>query len=56
MLIRVNVSLIESYIIRSPESISISSYFLILPPWVIKNKLYAAELRILRIETIAVIL
>ena len=55
MLIRVNISLIGSYIIRGPKSISISSYFLILPPQVIKNKLYIAELRILQIGTIAVI-
>ena len=44
---RVNTSLIESYIIRGPKSISINSYFLILPPQMIKNKLYTAELRIL---------
>ena len=56
MLIRVNISLIGSYIIRGPKSISISSYFLILPLRVIKNKLYIVELRILRIGTIAVIL
>jgi len=56
MLIRVNISLIGSYIIRSPKSISISSYFFILSLRVIKNKLYAVELRILWIETIAVIL
>ena len=44
---RVNISLIGSYIIRGPKSISISSYFLILPLRIIKNKLYIAELRIL---------
>jgi hypothetical protein len=56
VLIGVNVSLIESYIIRGPKSISISSHLLILPLWVIKNKLYIVELRILQIGTIAVIL
>jgi len=55
VLIRVNTSLIGSHIIRGPKSIGINSHFLILPPRVIKNELYIAELRILRIETIAVI-
>jgi len=55
VLIRVNASLVGSYIIRGPKSISISSYFFILPLWVIKNKLYIAELRILQIERIALI-
>ena len=55
VLIRVNVSLIGSHIIRGPKSISISSYFLILPLRVIKNKLYMAKLRILRIGRIALI-
>ena len=55
MLIRVNASPIGSHIIRGPKSVSISSYFLILPLWVIKNKLYIVELRILRIERIALI-
>jgi hypothetical protein len=44
---RYNISLIGSYIIRGPKFISISSYFLILPPWVIKKELYTTELRIL---------
>ena len=44
---RVNISLIKSYIIKGPKSINISSYFLILPPWIIKNKFYIAEFRIL---------
>jgi hypothetical protein len=56
MLIKVNISLIGSYIIRGPKSISISSYFLILPPQIIKNELYTAELRILWIGKIAFIL
>ena len=56
MLIRVNISLIGSYIIRGPKSISISSYFLILPLRVIKNKLYIVELKILWMGTVAVIL
>jgi hypothetical protein len=44
---RVNISLIGSYIIKGPESISISSHFLILPLWIMKNELYIAEIRIL---------
>jgi hypothetical protein len=44
---RVNISLIESYIIRGPKFINISSYFLILPLWIIKNELYIVKLRIL---------
>jgi hypothetical protein len=55
VLIRVNISLIGSYIIRGPKSISISSYFLILLLRVIKNKLYTVELRILWMGTIAII-
>jgi len=55
VLIRVNASLIGSHIIRGPKSISISSYILILPLWVIKDKLYTAELRILQIGRIALI-
>ena len=42
---RVNISLIGSHIIRGPKSISINSYFFILPLQVIKNKFYTAELR-----------
>ena len=53
-MIRVNVSLIGSYIIRGPEFISISSHFL--PLWMMKNELYIAELKILWIGTITVIL
>ena len=53
---RVNISLIGSYIIRGPKSISISSHFFILPLRVIKNKLYIVELRILWIGRIAYIL
>jgi hypothetical protein len=45
VLIRVNISLIGSHIIRGPKSINISSYFLVLPLWIIKNELYTAELR-----------
>ena len=56
VLIRVNISLIGSHIIRGPESISINSYFFILPPQVIKNKLYIVKLRILRMGKIAFIL
>ena len=56
MLIRVNVSLIGSYIIRGPKFISISSYFFILPLRITKNELYIVELRILRIKKIAFIL
>ena len=52
---RVNISLIESYIIRGPKFISISSYFLILPPQVIKKELYIIELRILQVRKIALI-
>ena len=55
MLIRVNISLIGSYIIRGPKSISISSYFFILPLWIIKKELYIIELRILQIVRIAFI-
>jgi hypothetical protein len=47
VLMRVNISLIGSHIIRGPKSISISSYFLILPLWIIKNELYTVKLRIL---------
>ena len=53
---RVNTNLIKSYIIRGPKSISISSHFLILPPRIIKNEFYTAELRILRIGKIVFIL
>ena len=53
---RVNISLIESYIIRGLEFINISSYFFILPLQVIKNELYIAELRILWMRKIAFIL
>ena len=53
---RVNISLIGSHIIRGPEFISINSYFLILPPRMIKNELYTAELRILWMGRIAFIL
>ena len=55
MLIRYSIGLIGSHIIRGPEFISISSYFLILPPQVIKKELYIIELRILRIGRIAFI-
>ena len=44
---RYNISLIGSYIIRGPKFVSISSYFLIFPPRVIKKELYIIELRIL---------
>jgi hypothetical protein len=47
VLIRVNISLIRSYIIRGLKSISISSYFLILPLRIIKNEFYTVKLRIL---------
>ena len=53
---RVNISLIGSYIIKGPKSISINSHFLILPLWIIKNELYTAELRILQMGRIAFIL
>jgi hypothetical protein len=43
VLMRVNISLIGSHIIRGPKSISI----LILPLWIIKNELYTVKLRIL---------
>ena len=56
VLIRVNISLIGSYIIRGPKSISISSYFLILLLQIIKNRLYIVELRILQIGRVAFIL
>ena len=56
VLIRVNISLIGSYIIRGPEFININSHFLILPLRIIKNKLYIVELRILQIRKIAFIL
>ena len=52
---RCNASLIESHIIRGPKFISISSYFLILPPWVIKKEFYTTKLRILWIRRIALI-
>jgi hypothetical protein len=53
VLMRCNVSLIGSYVIRDPEFISISSYFLILPPRVMKKKLYTTEVRILQMAWIA---
>jgi len=56
VLIRVNISLIGSYIIRGPKSISISSYILILPIRVMKDELYTTELKILWIGRIALIL
>ena len=55
MLIKVNINLIGSYIIRGPEFISINSHFLVLPLWIMKNKLYTAELRILQMGRIAFI-
>jgi hypothetical protein len=53
---RVNISLIGSHIIRGPKSITISSHFFILPPQIIKNKLYIVKLKILQIRRIAFIL
>ena len=52
---RYNISLIGSHIIRGPKFISISSYFLVLPPQIIKKELYIIELRILQIRRIALI-
>jgi hypothetical protein len=55
MPMRCNASLIGSYVIRGPEPTSTSSYFLILPPRVMKKKLYTTEVRILRMAWIALV-
>jgi hypothetical protein len=52
---RCNASLIGSHVIRGPEFISISSYFLVLPPRVMKKELFTTELRILRMGWIALV-